>query len=218
MRWSAWFLWGCVVGCGGAPPPPAYVPENSPEPATVCRQEAALAKKARTAAIGDEQSTLREAAAERTFAHAECEFRQFETLPLDANDPDALRVLATEMRAQYQSARNLYLETDHYGSSRFRVGAWSRAGDLDSLMGAKLRTMLLPAHASDPAEAAADAQALEDVVKHFDLEAHKSYTTALERSEGHSAESDVGAWVKAACEGLRRLSSKDAGRFARCSP
>jgi hypothetical protein len=222
MRWPVWWVWGCIVGCSGvgaqAPAPaPAYVPANSPEPETVCRKEAARAKKARVAAIGDESGMLREQAASAAFAQAECELRQFATLSLVASDADALSALVTRVRAQYQAARNLYLEADNYGTLRYSVGAWSRAGDLDSQMAAKLRSMALPGEATDPAERAAEAQAMEGVFQHFDLEAHKSYTTALERAEGH-AQADLDVWIRAACEGLRRLKPEDVSRFPRCSP
>jgi hypothetical protein len=211
-----------MVGCGGGrpglPPPPPYTPDGTPEPPTACKEPREAAKKARedVLELGDKH---RKTAAAKVLAHAECERKHFDGMPLhDATEPEMLANIRAA-RDQYNTTANLYKEVIRYNILEF-VRAGARLGDLHRAYADKLRATPAPASIRTPSERQAFVANLHRLAGSLDRRAANAYADVLAKVDKIggiiATDSTSGVWIPAACNHLRRLDRATAGTLRVC--
>jgi hypothetical protein len=211
-------LWPLVLvlaACPGAGPPhgPSYTPENTPEAKSACPKEAAAAKKAREAALGEAARPTRVAAAKAIFAQAECERKQFDALELGGVSPDEFKINVDAAKAQFFSAQNLYVEAASYDLPEWAVAGYSRAGDLYAAYAAKLRGADAGPGVEGGDRALWQAE-VDRIAEPVDQQAVEYWTKALDvvslGPPQFALDDAVKPYVVSACTGLHKLGRRHA--------
>jgi hypothetical protein len=208
---------GLAIACGAAAGPPrgpAYEPANTPEAESRCPDPARAAKAAREAALGEDDRTVRAAAAQAVFALGECERKVFDVVVVGGASPEDFRLSIALAKAQFHTVLNLYMEAVGYDIAEWAVAGYARAGDLHAAYAAKLR------QANPGPDVAGGERALwlaevDQVAAPIDDEAAGYWQKALDVVElGPPAfrnEPAVAPFVASACAGLRRGGHSRAG-------
>jgi hypothetical protein len=212
-----------AAACAKPMPPagPKYTPNPTPEPVTKCPDEYKAAKAAREALVGETAPELREAAAKASFAHGECERKQFDELSLDADSDDEFREGVASLKAQAYTTQNLYQESANYDVPLYAVGGYTRMGDLYAAYAKKLRNTQ-PGAASDPQLRAMWFQDLDEIASKVDSDGAAFWEKALDIAEmgpeAFLAEQQVASWTAAACTGLHAVDPGLAAKHKICNP
>jgi hypothetical protein len=212
-----------VAACAAKHPPrgPEYKPEQTPEPTTACPKEAAAARKAREALIGEDDPLLRAQTAEKVFAHAECERLQFDAMRLDAEDEAMFKEGVRKLKAQLASTDNLYGEVTNYTVPSWSVGAHARSGDLYHAYADKLRRTEPGMAIADPSTRALWFAEMEELGRQVDAEAAKRWDQALDLVDlgppEFTQQAHVATWARAACIGLKSVDPPAASAHPFCN-
>ncbi|MBI4510201.1 MAG: hypothetical protein HY698_11250 [Deltaproteobacteria bacterium] len=222
MSRSLLLAFSVSMGCAAAkpPPPPPYTPVNSPEPVTSCKMESTDAKAAREALLESDSGAAREAATRAVLAHAECERRHFDELPMESSsEQQFLDGVVTSARDQFQTTQILYQEVVKYGLVRWVIGGNSRLGDLHAAFADKMRGAPVPGDLRAPVERASWIGDIEDIARVVEAEAKIPYQEALLTADQVPAEGrdeDLRRWIQGACAGLMRVDPPKAQALSMC--
>jgi hypothetical protein len=201
----------CALGlaaCASVGPPhgPEYDPVNAPEAKSGCPAEAKAAKQAREDAIGADDTSTREKAAEAVFAQAECERKLFDALQIEGVSPEDFKISVGAAKTQFYTAQNLYLEVVAFNIPHWTVAGYSRTGDLYSTYATKLRK-------SDPGPGVAEGTGratwlaeVDQIARPVDHDALEYYGKALDvvlmGPPTFADEPAVRPYVKSACTAI----------------
>ncbi len=211
---------GCGSGSSGIAPPPPYTPVNTPQAATECPAERDAAQEAREDLLEHGQAAHRERAAERVFAHAECERARFDAMPIPVDREDMMIESLRAARMQYQTALNLYAEVGKYQVLRWSVGAHTRTGALAAKFADRLRTVNAPADMTDKVDRINFVSDLAAFAEDYERQAAIAHQAAVETAALLPAlaagDAQVSGWVQASCDALSYLSPSARSELASC--
>lgn len=192
-----------VGACGGGPGPargPDYTPVGSPEAASDCPDEWQQAKKEREQLVGNDSSAARERTARAVLTQADCERGLVAAASIASAEHAEMIAAVTELTATQRDAANLYTEVESYELAALAVGARAGRGRLRAGFAAVLEAMPMPSDVFSPGEQAAFRAEIAELVSHFEREATRDIEAAVSAGASLSGDSEVAAWVAAACE------------------
>jgi hypothetical protein len=191
------------------------VPENSPEPQTVCETQRDAAKAARESLL--EAPEQRAATAAAVLIHAECELEFFGQQAVPRSSLDAMLAEFRILRTQYQTTQNLLDEVLKYEDRTGTVGALAYLGDLNMAYAVKLRDAPAPIDVP-PARGEGFKEELVDFARDFEDQAKLAYASAIDAAQGlEGPDPRVDAWTRSACAGLVKLDPAASGRRIVCN-
>ncbi len=206
-----------LTACGGAPglpPPPPFTPVDSPEPQTQCTAQRDAAKKAREDVLEFGTVEYRDRAAAAVLAHADCERKQLDSIPV--HDATQKEMIANIRRArlQYLTAANLYQEVVSYKMLRY-VRALAGRGAVHAAFARKLQTAPAPGELRRPKERKRFTDELKQLAIPFRRDAVTDYSAALDQAQTvgqNLADPDRLGWIPRACKALASLGASATDR------
>lgn len=198
-----------VTACASSAMPPSgpkHVPSDSSETTTECPKERTQAQRAREALLDASSEGLRLQAAERVFAHGQCEAKVASALPAPSGSQDNILTALRAMRDQMQDAINLFREVGRYQAPLFAVRATIAEAR------AKLHFAELVAAIASPTDLDAKSRTafeseLAEAVRTLQLEARMSLRKALELARTTAGANEQ---QNEACQLLTTLGTSDA--------